>query len=194
MVWLPDTASVSSSKCIYLWYNNNYWKIYKASHFCSALTSGSPHNFSMLKAAQYHPGEGGEKDFHTGQARRVKWSVQEDKEAFASGAKPCLCLTGLIHPLVTTSLPILPAKNFSSVVCQYPLPEESLKHRVLKSAATAYFVSVKTNFSKKTKPKQKPILCFVLYMTRFLRERAFLDPQEVKASLRWRAAEETFDL
>lgn len=90
MVWLPDTASVSSSKCIYLWYNNNYWKIYKTSHFSSALSSGSPHNFKILKAAQYHPGEGGEKDYvHMSQARQAKGSVQEDKEALASGAKPC---------------------------------------------------------------------------------------------------------
>lgn len=118
-----------------------------------------------------------------------QWSVQEDKEALAKVEQnPVPCLTGLIHPLVTTKLPILSARNFSSVVCQYPQPEECLKHRVLKSAATAYFISVKTNFSKKI------ILYFVLYMERFLWERAFLDPQEVKASLRWTVAVEAFDL
>lgn len=92
---------------------------------------------------------------------------------------PVLCLTGLIHPLVTTNLPILSAKNFSSALCQYPLPEESFKHRMLKSAATAYFVSVKTNLGEKNKN-----LYFVLQMAIFLWETAFLDPQEVKASLR----------
>lgn len=50
---------------------------------------------------------------------------------------------------------------------------------MLKSAATAYFVSVKTNLGEKNKN-----LYFVLQMAIFLWETAFLDPQEVKASLR----------
>lgn len=124
-------------------------------------------------------------------ANSLRWSdlPKRTRKPQQVEQNPSLCPTGLIHSLVTTSLPILSAKNFSSVVCQYSLPEESLKDRVLKFAATAYFISVKTNFSKKKKN-----LYFVFYMARFLWERAFLDPQEVKASLRCRVAVETFDV
>lgn len=93
-------------------------------------------------------------------ANSLRWSdlPKRTRKPQQVEQNPSLCPTGLIHSLVTTSLPILSAKNFSSVVCQYSLPEESLKDRVLKFAATAYFISVKTNFSKK---KKKSLFCFL---------------------------------
>jgi len=117
-----------------------------------------------------------------GEARHAKGPAQDAKEARSRWRQTLPSHPRPTPPSVTTSPPVL------SVVCQYPLPEESLKDRMLTLAATVYFINVKTNFTK------KPHFYFVLSMARFLRETAFLDPQEVKASFRSRVAVETFDL